>query len=172
MPLFLFVAGVLLVMTAYQDTTDKFLGQLRDDLVGEGGFLIWAGVISAIFVGGNVIGLGKPARVLIIIMIAAFVFRNPDVLGKLQSALSSPASGEVPSPISTGEAATVSGPEAQIQTASGSGGSSGAGGGGAVESAAGAITGGGGEGTVVSGPGGLGGAIGSALGTVKSFFGF
>lgn len=153
MALFFLVAGALLVMTAYQDTTDKFLALLKDDLIGDGGFLIWAGVLVVISIGGAVLGLGKPARILVVIMVAAFVLRNPDVLSKLQSAVQNAGAGPAPSTAAVGAATQVAGTTAQPTN-------------GETSTASAAPASG-----AKQASGGLGGIIGSITGGLGSLFG-
>ena len=121
MQLGLLVFGVLLIMTALQGTVKTFFTQLADDLVGPGGFLIWAGVLTAIWVGGNVTGLEKPARALIALMVVVYVFKNSTALSSIAQDFQSTAAQPAANPIGQGQPTQVSGPTATPTTGSGGG---------------------------------------------------
>ena len=145
MALFFIAIGFVLVATALQNTTGQFFNLLKNDLFGQGGFLIWAGVIAVIGVGGAVTGLGKPARYLIALMVLVFLVTNgKGIVGKAQQAVTNAQAPAAASPVAAGGAEQVSGSTATPSSGGSAGGPTG---GGVLSSAA--------SGASSSGPAGL-----------------
>ena len=156
MQLALLVFGVILIATALQGTVKAFFTQLADDLTGTGGFLIWVGVLTAIWVGGNITGLERPARALIVLMIVVYAFKNSTAFGKVAEAFQSARPQQAANPIGQGQPTQVSGPTATPTTGTGAG----------ADAGGGAASGSSSPGAAPASQGGIMGAISGALSSV------
>ena len=135
MELAFFVLGFLFIVAGMRDNVGALFGALEQDLVGPGGFLIWAGLLVSIWVGGEVLRIPGPAKLLMGLLIFVYIVKNPTAVSTAANQLSS-ATAAAPSTTSVGEATRAGGGSGQ-----GAGGS-GQGAGGIVGKIGGAITGG------------------------------
>ena len=98
MAVFLIVFGLVLIMSAFNDTLAAFGKLASGDLFGSGGkpgFLVWAGailVVGAIF---KMLDLPSAGKMLITLIIIAYLLGHTDITSKITSALSSGAGASV-----------------------------------------------------------------------------
>ena len=134
MELAFFVLGFLFIVAGMRDNVGALFGALEQDLIGPGGFLIWAGLLVAIWVGGEVLRIPGPAKLLMGLLIFVYIVKNPAAVSTAADQLSS-ATAAAPSTTSVGEA-TRAGSAGSAASGGGSGGS------GIIGKIGGAITGG------------------------------
>src|SRR5271166_894550 len=123
MELAFIVLGGLLIVTGLNNSVGAFFGALEQDLIGPGGFLIWAGLLTAIWLVGEITGLRLPARYLIILILFAYLVKNPTALTSAGQQLGNVKAPAAASSIASGAAETVTGQTA-TPSAGGTGGAS------------------------------------------------
>ncbi|MEJ0094296.1 MAG: hypothetical protein WDN46_12925 [Methylocella sp.] len=110
--------GVILVVTALQNTTGPFFSQLENDLIGQGGFLPWAGLVAVLVIGGKVTGLQSAAKLLLGLLILVYVVKNPTAFSAVASSFQNVQPNAPASQVATGAAETVTGATAAPSTGS------------------------------------------------------
>lgn len=103
MPFALLTIGILLIITAYNNTQDVLAGQLKKDFSGKTGFIYW---IAAIFVVGA-LGYIKPlepvSRAFLALILVVLFLTHQGVFQQFNAALSGAAEGETASTGGAGE---------------------------------------------------------------------
>lgn len=113
MPFALVTAGLLLFLTAINNTWRQAGGQVYKDLFSEdGGFVYWAAGLVIIGLIGYVPSLKKPSDLFMILVILAMLLQNKGFFAQLQSGLQS-------GPGAAGSTATPAATTSNTSTASG-----------------------------------------------------
>lgn len=115
----IFTIGLLLIVSAVKNTQHELGQQLQTDMLGQDGFMAWAGAILAIGAIGYVPGLRLTSRYLLALLAVVLIVRNGAVFAAAQTAITN-ASTAGPAPAI---------PTKPISLSGGSGGSSGGSGG-------------------------------------------
>jgi hypothetical protein len=160
----LILIGLMLIATALKNTQHELGQQFQTDLLGQDGFIAWAGAIMAIGAIGYIPGLRTASRYLLVLLGVVMVIRNGGVFANAEAALQgASAAGPAPSVVSPLIGSTAG----TGSTAGGFGGSSSSGGS-SAGSAIGTIATDTATGAAIGGP--YGAAAGAAIGIISSVF--
>jgi hypothetical protein len=109
MPFALITVGILIFVTALNNTWRPFGSQLYKDLFGEsGGFVYWAAGLVIVGLIGYVPSLKKPSDLFMILIILAMLLQNKGFFGELQQGLQAGTGGSTAPAAPTGAAAATS----------------------------------------------------------------
>jgi hypothetical protein len=94
MPFALITVGILIFITAINNTWRQFGSQLYKDLFGaSGGFVYWAAGLVIVGLIGYIPTLKKPSDLFMILIILAMLLQNKGFFGELQQGLQSGSTG-------------------------------------------------------------------------------
>lgn len=110
MILALLLAGFVLVASGLKGTNHELGQQLQQDVLGPGGFILWAAAIIGIGMIGFVPYLRQPSRYLLALLLVVVVLSNRGVFAQAQQALQGALSaGPAPSvPLAGGDSSSSS----------------------------------------------------------------
>ena len=104
MPFILILAGLLLFITAYQNTVAEFGAQIKSDLVGDTGFIVWVVALFIIGAIGYIPALRGVSRVFMALVLIVIVLSNNGVFTTLSNVITG-GGGETTTPEQTPDAA-------------------------------------------------------------------
>lgn len=110
MPFALIIIGVLIVLTAINNTAPAFGSQVYKDLFSEdGGFVYWVAGIVIVGLFGYVPSLKKPSDLFMILIIVAMLMKNGGFFTTLQQGLANASGSGTSATTTTGALGTISG---------------------------------------------------------------
>jgi hypothetical protein len=94
MPFALLTIGLMILVTALNNTWPQFGKQVYQDIFTEsGGFLYWVAALVIVGFIGYIPSLRKPADTFIVLILVAMILKNGGFFSQLQSALAGGATG-------------------------------------------------------------------------------